>query len=195
MKARKVILQSGIEIDYLNFDNTRLHESDLYRGICGENRYLNAIPVPLGLHLALCAELARSHGYSIAEVAACAAHDLHEVYFRDLPTGLKDLCPDYARIEKLGEASVFRRLSLDTVDKSKIKHIDSLALIVEATYFQHTALSVMIDEGHPVPTEQDFRAFLRVWNDRNDQRWDTIAMAIRAHTTEGIAWDSSVVID
>lgn len=192
---RKVILQSGVEIDYLNFDNTPIHESDLYRGVCGEHRYLNAIPVPLILHLALCADLAKLRGYSIAEVAACAAHDLHEVYFRDLPTGLKDLCPDYARIEKLGEASVFRRLNLDGVDKSRIKHIDSLALIVEATYCRHTALSVMIAEGHPTPNEQDFRVFLTAWNDRDDQRWDTITTAIRAHTTDGIVWDQSIELD
>ena len=186
---RRVILQSGVEIDYLNFDNTELRERDLYRGVCGENRYLNAIPVSLGLHLALCSRLAQARGCSSAEIAACTAHDLHEVYFRDLPSGLKDLCPDYARIEKLGELSVLRRLDLLQVDPAKVKYIDSLALIIESTYFEHTGLQAMLAEGHTVPIAQDFRCFLLCRNDRDDQRWSTIRDAIQEHTKEGIVWD------
>lgn len=151
---RSVKLRKALIRRYDRPEDVTLYETDLYHGCRTETRYLGVILVPLLEHLALCVLIAR-HGHASAKIkATCAAHDLSEVYLRDLPTGLKDLLPDYKALESRWQTRIYNALGLyDGLDESEwcqltrvVKEIDTAALIVESTVHVHPGLGIMIEE-------------------------------------------------
>lgn len=190
---RSVVMGSGAIIwDYSRPDDVLLYESDLFKGCRDTVRYLSSIEVTLLLHLAFCARLAREDGSDPMTVAACAAHDLHEVYMRDLPTGLKDLLPDYKRIEALWEASIMRRIGVEMTPEraAYVKQVDVRALLAEASYFRHPGYDTMCEQFSRHARDEDVFTLRRTWVPRVDPNmlWAIVAKAIRFSGGGSIRW-------
>ncbi len=156
---RSVKLRRALIRRYDRPQDVTLYETDLYHGCRTETRYLGVISVPLIEHLALCVLIAQ-YDYSTPKiVAACAAHDLSEVYLRDLPTGLKDVLPGYRNLEHLWQARIYDALGLyDGLDESAWKHlervvkgVDTKALLVESAVHEHPGLDLMVTETGQQP--------------------------------------------
>lgn len=192
MQARRVIRSSGVEVFYEDFDRTDLKESDLFRSLSQEHRYLGDIPVTVLTHLAICAELALPAGDKLA--AAAAAHDLHEAYFRDLPTGLKDLLPEYRALEQKAAESIFRRLSLQLSEEehAHLKWVDGAALLAEACAYRHGALSDMQQQLGRDPQVSHVFSVLRISRLPIRRQWSIVKSALQAWTLGGITWDGLV---
>ena len=134
---------SGVSIYYGEPTRTRILEADLIHHL-QDRRYNGAIDVSILQHLALCVRLARSRGYGEVQTACCAVHDIHEAYLRDIPAGLKQLLPDYRRLEEIWEAHIWNvaGLSMTPDNVEAVKRIDQLALVIEMEYHSHPLLSV-----------------------------------------------------
>lgn len=146
---------SGEEIWFAHPERTRVYGIDLWAGLSRINRYHGQFgPWSVLEHLALCSGLVRHHP-AMADVrgdrhgrivAAVCAHDLHEAYVLDLPTGLKRAVPGYAAIEDAWESHVHRSVGLpapaemDPMTRAVVKAVDWMALLTEMDAFENPRL-------------------------------------------------------
>jgi len=137
----KMMTCTGAEVVYLDPSHTRIRGRDLLVHLSNSCRYSGAIKVPILLHLALCTRLGLLLGCTPQTLAYVAAHDLHEAYVGDLPTGLKRVLPGWEKIEDAWEQYVHEQLGLAWPPphnvKLFVKAIDLVALLVEMRHFQH----------------------------------------------------------
>jgi len=134
MQKTNIRTASGQPIWYLYPEKTQILLEDIYAGQ-RNIRYSGQNLVSIMQHSAICTGLSQLYGYSVEEIAYCAAHDLHESYINDLPKGLKEVLPDYCAIEEKWEARVHTALGFTWPPthamQEKIKHVDIRALCVE----------------------------------------------------------------
>lgn len=131
---------SGQPLDYERPERTVVGPHDIYIHLRRTMRYAGAVRESVLQHSALCVALAQDLGYGPLDVALVAAHDLHEAYVLDLPTGLKQLCPEYRRIEDAWAAHVHRQIGLpwplSQEQQDLVKIVDLRALVVEMSWFE-----------------------------------------------------------
>lgn len=157
---------TGAEIHYLEPERTPIREEDLRVHLARVRRYAGAYEITVLQHLALCVELAQAAGASDCLLTYVAAHDLHEAYVGDLPTGLKQCLPDFQRLEELWEARVHHALGLgwplhDKVAEA-VKGVDHRALVVEMTHVEHPLLEIAAGQCGGHATEDEMRLGRRV---------------------------------
>jgi hypothetical protein len=133
------------------------------RNIC---RYNGALNWKLVQHLVLCATLIDytqplnasmriQRGYAVA-------HDLHEIYVCDIPTGFKAYLNSYTWIEAQWEKYVHQQIGLDLKFRNNglIKYIDHRALVCEMTMLHHPAAKLVQEEYDGKPSKDELYA----WN-------------------------------
>lgn len=104
-------------------------------------------------HCVLMAMYARSrHGLELA--FECLLHDADEAYLIDLPKPVKNLCPDYQKLEGSVRSAIVARfmLSLSDHTKAKVKELDNRILITERDVLLGGAIEPWVNEPEPLPT-------------------------------------------
>lgn len=135
-QTREARTFSGQPIWYERPEETKIVLVDIRSGLFHEARYAGQ----LGHHRVSVLE------HSVVVTRLCqvdearpyaAAHDAHEAYVKDIPTGLKQLLPEYRRIEDKWEEHVHRALGLEwpvpPEIRAEVKRADRRAAAVEMT--------------------------------------------------------------
>jgi hypothetical protein len=178
-----MLTTTGEPIVYLDPARTRVHGRDVYVHLSNACRYAGAVHVPILLHLALCVRLAERMGCSPEALAYVAAHDIVEAYIGDLPTGLKQVLPEWdERIEAPWEAHVHAQLGLAWPMPSQIavfvKSIDLLALVVEKRVFRHPGYHETVTRIGREPTREECLELDTLTDEDSESWFDTVARAI-----------------
>ncbi|MBQ6795119.1 MAG: HD domain-containing protein [Clostridia bacterium] len=85
-------------------------------------------------HSLNCMREAQARGFSQRVCFACLLHDASEAYLCDVPTPLKELLPDYRKIEKAFQREIFKKFGLYPLsgeEERMVKIIDEALLYYE----------------------------------------------------------------
>lgn len=170
-------------------DDLRIHSSN----IC---RYNGAVEWKLVKHLLLVTKLVEhylpsSRNVSInyngmwtdnrLPIALAAAHDLHECYVVDIPTGLKGYLASYRQIEKIWEQYVHESIGLPYMQRIKsdpdsniVKRADRRALSIEMFMLQHPGWELILDEDTGPIYKYEERMFNRITGYSTHHCWDLV---------------------
>lgn len=153
---------SGKGVWFLEPHRTVVDLDDVLWHLGGCGRYAGAVRWSVLQHTALClrifdALLVPVIGPARLTRRYVVAHDLHEGYVLDLPSGLKRRLPEYkTRIENPWEAHVHAALGLAwpvPLDVAAIvKQVDGLALVAEMTLLGHAFRDVAAHRRQVDPT-------------------------------------------
>ncbi len=121
---------SGTQINLLDPQPEQIHIEDIAHGLSQTCRFAGQCPLfySVAQHSVLVADLLPEqwalHGL---------LHDASEAFMGDLHTGLKQLLPDYKRLENRVLAAVFRHFGLDDTElkPEPVEQADRQALFVE----------------------------------------------------------------
>lgn len=137
----------GKGVWYLEPERTVVDMADVLLHLARVNRYAGARSCNVLEHTALCVRVFDEMVAPLAGPARLsrryvAAHDLHEAYVLDLPSGLKRRLPEYKeRIERPWEAHVHRSLGLawepPPGSAAIVEQVDGLALVAEMALLGH----------------------------------------------------------
>jgi len=145
------------------------------RNIC---RYNGALNWRLVQHLALCGALVDytqdSNDEMVIQRGYAIAHDFHESYVCDIPTGFKPYLTNYKSLEDFWEAYVHYEIDLPLKyrDDNLIKHIDSRALVCEMFFMNHPAASLVMKLNGGKPTKNELWAWHATRALNLQQCWD-----------------------
>jgi len=148
---------SGVPVHFEEPALTKIREADLFSHLDGQRRF-HGVGFSLLQHTALCIHLgsalaqdervSKDEEHQLLRYVAC--HDLHEAYVGDMVKGLKDLCPDYQRIETLWEKHVHEHFGLtwplDDHTAKFVHEVDHQALCVEALLIENPAFGWMMED-------------------------------------------------
>ena len=131
-----IITYTGKYFDYSNINKDSIDVNDVIPAITRTNRFMGHTkrPYNVGEHTAMCHLMARELGYSTREQLLVLVHDFTEAYCGDVNTDLKNLLPEYKRIEREVELAIYDYLGIDAPteeEEFKIKVVDYTMLIVE----------------------------------------------------------------
>lgn len=128
-----ILLPSGSEVDLLDPDPSTFQLRDLLRGVCFINRFSGAVgDYSVGDHLRGCVAYAQQRGWDIAAQAACFAHDLHEAYFGDISSPVK---------QAIGSAAV--RQAEDVVQTAVASWLTPIALAPYAAQVREADMALL----------------------------------------------------
>lgn len=119
---------SGATFDFLNPEGSAFALLDIAQGLANTARFAGQTGsfYSVAQHSVLV-----SHEVAPALALQGLFHDAAEAFLGDVPTPLKQLLPDYRRLEKQAERSILRRLGLpDTLDPA-VKRADLVLLATE----------------------------------------------------------------
>ncbi len=121
-------LRSGAFIDLTDPDYSRVEIRDIAAGLARECRFAGQIHgyYPVALHCVIGSMIAPPDVQY-----AFLMHDGVEAILKDIPKPLKNLLPDYSRIEATHEARFFKRFMVPTDGKKQVKRIDNIMLAAE----------------------------------------------------------------
>lgn len=131
-----IITYTGKYFDYSNINKDSIDVNDVIPAITRTNRFMGHTkrPYNVGEHTIMCHLMAKELGYSTREQLLVLVHDFTEAYCGDVNTDLKNLLPEYKRIEREVELAIYDYLGIDAPteeEEFKIKVVDYTMLIVE----------------------------------------------------------------
>lgn len=151
VQTTRMSTSTGAPIVYLDPSQTPVRAADLSVHLSRVCRYAGGRDWSVLQHLVICADIARG-GLPLTKemLPYVAAHDLHEAYIGDLPTGLKQVLPEWReRIEGPWEAHVHRSIGLEWPVPPEIavqvKRVDRQALLAEMACLSHPLLDVALE--------------------------------------------------
>lgn len=120
--------------------NNTFSYDDIAWSLSKEQRFGNHLEVSwsVGHHVLCCLKLARLLKYTKEEQLILFHHDDTEAYLKDLPKPLKNLLPDYQKLERdlAYQLSLFHGVDLVNLSPS-IKYVDQYMLNIEYVTFAH----------------------------------------------------------
>lgn len=127
---------TGRIFNYNNINKDSINIDDIFRSLPRLNRFVghSSRPYSVGEHSINCFILAEELGFSVREQLLVFIHDFTEAYVGDCPAPLKDLLPDFSRIEDMVETAIYEYMDIKppTEDERKIiKMIDKTMLVIE----------------------------------------------------------------
>lgn len=126
-----IMLASGKYFDFNDPENSDFDIEDIAHSLSHMCRYVGHTPYFYSV-----AEHSIHTSYMVPDEHKLQAllHDAAEAFIGDVSTPLKNLLPDYRRLEKRVERAVFRRLGVDYPFHSSVKEADKLMLLAEQKY-------------------------------------------------------------
>ena len=137
-----IITYTGKYFDYHNISKDSIDKEDIIPALTRINRFTGHTfrPYSVAEHTFWCYMMAKRLGYSIREQFLVLIHDFTEAYCGDVNTDLKNLLPEYQKIEKDIELAIYDYFDIapPTDDEEfKIKVIDYTMLVVEMRDITH----------------------------------------------------------
>ena len=131
-----IVTYTGRYFDYNNITKDSIYIGDILPSITRLNRYMGHTSRPYGVgeHTLMCYFMAEKLGYSTREKLLVLVHDFTEAYCGDVNTDLKNLIPEYRKIEKEVELAIYDYLEIDKPteeEEEKVKRIDLTMLVIE----------------------------------------------------------------
>ncbi len=163
---------SGERMDILNPDISRIDIDDIAHSLALQCRYTGHTKhfYSVAQHCVLLARWAKDHGWNAGDILALLLHDAHEFIVGDVASPLKQLLPDFKRIDKIWEKAIRVHFNLTTDEAvwKRIKDLDIRILVREREVLMpHTGqhdwclggwqpLDVEIDLWSAVDAEHNF---------------------------------------
>lgn len=137
-----IITYTGNYFDYGNITKDSINKEDIIPALTRINRFVGHTfrPYSVGEHTFWCYMMAKRLGYSIREQLLVFIHDFTEAYCGDVNTDLKNLLPEYKRIEREVELAIYEYLGVKPPteeEEFKIKVVDYTMLVVEMRDITH----------------------------------------------------------
>lgn len=141
----------GTPVDIFNPENQVFKDLEIWNGM-RQLRYGGQIPVNIQQHTFLVMILCEVfHPNDPGLRAQCAAHDAHESYIGEIPTGFKHIIPGFEGMDERWAKAVHDHLGVpwpNPVQAKKIKVLDMLALVLEMEVLEHGSLFRLRDEAY-----------------------------------------------
>lgn len=127
-KKQQSRLLSGVLIDLANPDYSAVAIHDIAAGLANECRFAGQIEgfYSVAQHCVI--------GSMIADDDTkldFLMHDAAEAVIKDIAKPLKNLLPDYRKIERLHEIAIWKRFNVEMKHPDKVKRIDNIMLAAE----------------------------------------------------------------
>jgi len=153
-QTTKFVTFTGRNVRFLTPGKTEIVWDDIIFALGNECRFNGHVPWTVLQHMGLVIKLARAEGYTKEELAYVAAHDLHEAYVSDMVGPLKELLPEFRRIEERWMEHVHTALGLEWPVpphiEDVVKEADSRALVIEAKRADYSLAAKLEKEFGPV---------------------------------------------
>lgn len=140
----RIMLRSGAWFDFLDPESSPFDIDDIAYGLSNTCRYAGQCCAfySVAEHSLLVSETARGHEYS------GLMHDAAEAFIGDVTRPLKQLLPEFKRIEAVVEAAIFRRFDVPMPTPKEIKEADLRVLAAEQAQIMPPETSLWVrDEG------------------------------------------------
>ena len=123
----RIMLQSGFWFDFLDPESSKFDINDIAVGLSKTCRYAGQCSgfYSVAEHSLLVSDTAPEHAY------AALMHDAAEAFIGDITRPLKQLLPDFKRIEALVESAIFNRFSVPHPMPIEVKAADLRVLAAE----------------------------------------------------------------
>ena len=123
----KIMLQSGAWFDFLDPESSSFTVEDIAHGLANTCRYAGQCSkfYSVAEHSLLVSEIAVGFEF------AALMHDAAEAFLGDVTRPLKQLLPEYKRIESVVEKAIFARFGLQTPLPYAVKQADLRVLAAE----------------------------------------------------------------
>lgn len=137
-----IVTYTGRYFDYGNITKDSINLEDIVHALARTNRYMGHTKraYSVGEHTLNCYILARDLGYSLREQLLVFIHDFTEAYCGDVNTDLKNLLPEYKKIEREIELAICDYLGIappTEAEEKKVKRIDYTMLVMEMRDLTH----------------------------------------------------------
>jgi hypothetical protein len=145
----RIMLQSGAWFDFLDPESSDFCIDDIAAGLSNTCRYAGQCTAfySVAEHSLLVSEVARDHAY------AALMHDAAEAFIGDITRPLKQLLPDFKRIEVSVEQAIFKRFGVPRPMPKEVKAADLRVLAAEQAQImpRETSLWAFSDGIEPAP--------------------------------------------
>lgn len=123
----RMMLQSGAWFDFLDPASSEFNIEDIAQGLSHTCRYAGQCSgfYSVAEHSLLVSDVARGYEYS------ALMHDAAEAFIGDVTRPLKQLLPDFKRIEAVVEGAIFARFDVPTPMPRDVKEADLRVLAAE----------------------------------------------------------------
>lgn len=121
---------SGKRFDYTNFDFNLIDIEDISHALSNQCRYGGHCSrfYSVAEHSIYCMRLAQQENMSLVIQKWALLHDASEAYCVDVPRGLKNLLPEYNKIEDMVQQAVAKKFNLPWPMPQEVKIIDNSLL-------------------------------------------------------------------
>src|SRR4051812_2228297 len=136
------ITASGRRVDAEHLSLQDIRIKDIAHALTKICRYGGALP--LNIHYSVAQhsiqmyKYAKLSGVHLYTLRAILLHDASEAYLGDIVSGLKNLLPDYQKIESRVQNLIMNKYSPNEYNSSLVKELDTRILLDEAkSFFPH----------------------------------------------------------
>lgn len=143
-----IMLQSGAELDLLDPGSSAFTIEDVAHGLAHVCRYAGQCShfYSVAEHSVLMSELAGEHAF------AALLHDAAEAFLGDVTRPLKQLLPEYKRLERTMERAILDRFGVSEIP-SAIKDLDLAVLAAEQIEIMPTGTARWATEAGITPAQ------------------------------------------
>lgn len=145
----RIMLQSGAWFDFLDPESSKFGIEDIAAGLSNTCRYAGQCSAfySVAEHSLLVSEVAHEHAY------AALMHDAAEAFIGDITRPLKQLLPDFKRIEARVERAIFSRFDVPNPMPKAVKAADLRVLAAEQEQImpRETSLWAFAEGVEPAP--------------------------------------------
>lgn len=149
---------SGRYINVLDPDPDTIRIEDIAFALCKVQRFGGHLPVDYSVarhSIEVCGLVTLEHRFQ------ALMHDASDAVFGDMPTPIKNLCPDFKKLETKFMHVLAKKFGFDWPEHESVRIADKYALENE---WQHIMLGKSPDIGANANTQLIYSDFIRLFN-------------------------------
>jgi 5'-deoxynucleotidase YfbR-like HD superfamily hydrolase len=153
------ITHSGVRINIAEITEADINLKDIAHHLTKICRYGGCLDLSqhysVAQHSIVLSNYARDNGYDLCVQRALLMHDATEAYLGDIVSGLKELLPDYRKIERQVQELIFGKYQIETSFKIDriVKEFDTCMVLDEARTFmphRYTHFKEQLGDSEPL---------------------------------------------